>query len=140
MFDNNRRLFNTTTGTVIRNEPTLDLDKSKLATTTVNLPLMLVLSTKNRKGNDDGLRIGAGGFAGYRLGSHTKIKYDNDGRNRKDKDRGSFNLEDFNYGLQGLVGIGDWDLFVKYNLNELFKDGRGPQAQTLSFGITLGGI
>lgn len=140
MFDNNRRLFNTPTGTVIAAEPTLDLDKSKLSTTTVNLPLMLVLNTKNKKGNDDGFRLGAGGFAGYRLGSHTKIKYDNDGRNRKDKDRGSFNLEDFNYGLQGLVGIGGLDLFVKYNLNELFKDGRGPQAQTLSFGITLGGI
>ena len=141
MFDNNARLFTTPTGTtVIQNEPNLDLDKSKLATTTINLPLMLVLNTKNKKGNDDGFRLGAGGFAGYRLGSRTKIKYDNDDRDRKDKDRGSFNLEDFNYGLQGLVGIGGLDLFVKYNLNELFKDGRGPQAQTLSFGVTLGGI
>ena len=136
MFDDNRRLLATPTGTVISPESQFDLEKSKLATTTINLPLLLLFNFSNDKRND-AFRLGAGGFAGYRLGSHTKIKYENDGRTRKDKDRGSFNLNDFQYGVQGVVGIGGLDLFVKYNLNDLFEDNRGPQAQTLSFGVSL---
>jgi hypothetical protein len=115
---------------------TRSLEKSKLTMTTLNLPLMASLRFRG-KNDRDGFHIGAGGFAGYRLGSHTKLKYEEEGRTRKDKDRGSYNLSDFQYGLQGTIGIRGLDLFVKYNLNDTFKDNRGPQAQTLSFGISL---
>ncbi|SNC62880.1 Outer membrane protein beta-barrel domain-containing protein [Hymenobacter gelipurpurascens] len=113
-----------------------NLEKSKLTMTTLNIPLMASLQFKG-KNDHDGFHIGAGGFAGYRLGSHTKLKYEEEGRTRKDKDRGSYNLSDFQYGLQGNIGIRGLDLFMKYNLNDVFKDNRGPQAQALSFGITL---
>jgi hypothetical protein len=136
MLDNNARFINTNGVTTIASEPERSLDKSKLAVTTLNLPLMA--SLRFRGNNDkDGFRIGAGGFAGYRLGSHTKIKYSEDGRTRKDKDRGSYNLNDFQYGLQGFIGIRSLELFGKYHLNDLFSNDRGIQAQTLSFGITL---
>ncbi|TGE04828.1 porin family protein [Hymenobacter fodinae] len=115
---------------------TRSLEKSKLTMTTLNLPLMASLRFRG-KNDRDGFHIGAGGFAGYRLGSHTKLKYEEEGRTRKDKDRGSYNLSDFQYGLQGTIGIRGLDLFVKYNLNDTFKNNRGPQAQTLSFGISL---
>ncbi|MCB2410762.1 outer membrane beta-barrel protein [Hymenobacter lucidus] len=136
MFDNNRRLLATDTRTDIVREPLLGLEKSKLATTTINLPIMAKLKFQDRSGHD-AFRIGAGGFAGYRLASHTKIKYEDEGHTRKDKDRGSFNLEDFQYGVQGIVGVRGIDLFVKYNMNELFKNNRGPQAQVISFGISI---
>ncbi|UOQ51787.1 outer membrane beta-barrel protein [Hymenobacter cellulosivorans] len=136
MFDNNRRLVTSDTRTSILREPTLGLEKSKLATTVINLPIMAKLTFKDKSGRD-AFRIGAGGFAGYRLASHTKIKYEDEGNTRKDKDRGSFNLEDFQYGLQGKIGVRGLDLFVKYNMNELFKENRGPQAQSISFGISI---
>ncbi|WP_324678961.1 outer membrane beta-barrel protein [Hymenobacter sp. GOD-10R] len=136
MFDNNARLFTTDTQSYIDRESTLNLQKSKLATTTLNLPLMAQLYFRDQKGHES-FRLSAGGFAGYRLSSHTKLKYDRDGSTKKDKDRGSYNLEDFQYGLQGIIGVRGLDLFVKYNLNDLFKENRGPQAQTLSFGITF---
>ncbi|PJJ60515.1 outer membrane beta-barrel protein [Hymenobacter chitinivorans] len=136
MFDNNRRLFATDTRTTILREPFLNLEKSKLATTVVNVPLLAKLNFKDKSGND-AFRLGAGGFGGYRLASHTKIKYEDEGHTRKDKDRGSFNLEDFQYGVQGLIGVRGIDLFVKYNMNELFKNNRGPQAQTISFGVSI---
>lgn len=122
--------------TVAPAEAGRNLEKSKLAVTTLNLPLMPMLSFQDKKGKD-AFRIGAGGFVGYRLGSRTKIKYQEDGNTKKDKDRGNYNLEDFQYGVQGLVGIRGIDLFVKYNLNDTFKTNRGPQAQTLSFGVSL---
>ncbi|MCB2377080.1 outer membrane beta-barrel protein [Hymenobacter sp. BT635] len=136
MFDKNRRLFPTDTRTFIVQEPDLNLEKSKLATTVINMPLLMKLDFQDKSGRD-AFRIGAGGFAGYRLASHTKIKYEAEGNTRKDKDRGNFNLEDFQYGVQGLIGVRGIDLFVKYNMNELFKNNRGPQAQTISFGFSL---
>ncbi|HEX8426776.1 outer membrane beta-barrel protein [Hymenobacter sp.] len=136
MLDNNSRFVNLNAATTLQAEMERSLEKSKLAVTTLNLPLMAVLDFQNKKGRD-AFRIGAGGFIGYRLGSHTKIKYSEDGRTRKDKDRGSYNLEDFQYGVQGTIGIRSFDLFAKYNLNDLFQNNRGIQAQTLSFGISL---
>ena len=136
MLDRNFRFRDLNGRTVVAREPDLDLEKSKLAVTTINLPLMATLDFQNKKGKN-AFRIGAGGFVGYRLGSHTKIKYEDDGRTRKDKDRGSYNLEDFQYGLQGTIGVRGLDLFVKYNLNDTFRSSRGPQAQTLSFGFSL---
>ena len=136
MLDNNQQFFATTDDRTLILRSALDLQKSKLATSAINLPLLAQLDFKSKKGRD-AFRLAGGGFIGYRLGSHTKLKYERDGHTRKDKDRGSYNLQDFQYGVQGLIGIGGIDLFVKYNLNELFKDNRGPQAQTISFGISL---
>ncbi|UOQ64321.1 porin family protein [Hymenobacter volaticus] len=136
MLDDNSRFVNTAGITTLQVDADRSLEKSKLAVTTLNLPLMAVLDFQDKKGRD-AFRIGAGGFVGYRLGSHTKIKYSEDGRTHKDKDRGSYNLEDFQYGLQGTIGIRKLDLFAKYSLNDLFQSNRGIQAQTFSFGVSL---
>ncbi|RSK49932.1 outer membrane beta-barrel protein [Hymenobacter rigui] len=137
MLDGNYQFANTNgVTTLVKPDAGRNLEKSKLSVTSVNLPLMPMLNFQDKKGHE-AFRIGAGGFVGYRLGSHTKVKYEQEGSTKKDKDRGSYNLEDFQYGVQGLVGIRRFDLFVKYNLNDTFKSNRGPQAQTLSFGISL---
>ncbi|RTQ45635.1 PorT family protein [Hymenobacter gummosus] len=117
-----------------------NLEKSKLAVTSLNLPVGFTLKFKDKDSDKDLFRIGAGGFVGYRIGAHTKLKYEQDGRTHKDKDRGSYNLEDFQYGVSGTIGVRNFDLFVKYNLNDVFKENRGPKAQAISFGITLGDI
>ncbi|UYZ60049.1 PorT family protein [Hymenobacter latericus] len=137
MFEGNKVLAEAgqRTTAIIDDPQNRDLEKSKLAMTTLNLPAGITLRLRNNEGKET-FRIGAGGFAGYRLSSHTKIKYENEGRTNKDKDRGSYNLEDFQYGLTGTLGVHNFNLFAKYNLNELFKDNRGPKAQVLSFGLT----
>jgi hypothetical protein len=112
-----------------------ELEKSKLSVTSLVMPLMLKLNFDDAKGRT-AFRLGAGGFVGYRLGSHTKLKYEQEGRTRKDKDRGGYNLQDFQYGVQGVIGLRNIELFAKYHLNEVFKDNRGPQAQTISFGFS----
>ena len=117
--------------------------KTKLATSTLTVPLMLLFnfSEKNtRTGHSrGGFTVGAGGFGGYRLGSWTKLKYFEEGNTYKDKNHGSYNLNDWQYGLQGVIGYRALTFFAKYNLNELFREGQGPKAQTLSFGIRIGG-
>jgi hypothetical protein len=113
--------------------------KTKLATSTFIVPLMLQFSFRERNErtghSHNGFTIGAGGFAGYRLGSWTKLKYFEDGSTYKDKSYGSYGLNDWQYGLQGVIGYHSLTFFAKYNLNELFREGQGPKAQTLSFGI-----
>ncbi len=107
--------------------------KTKLATSTLTVPLMLQLNTHGHSH----FHLGAGGFAGYRLASWTKLKYFEENTTYKDKDYGSYNLNDWQYGLQGIIGVKSLTFFAKYNLNPLFRDGQGLQAQTLSFGLRL---
>lgn len=85
-----------------------------------------------------GVRIGIGGYAGYRLGSHTKYKFKQDGDTEKDKDRGNFNLNNFRYGVRGQIGFKGMDFFINYDLNDLFNDNRGPaELNAISFGFIL---
>lgn len=129
---------NGATSVVRETNPNLQFDKTKLATSSVNLPLMLRLQLHDAHYRPR-FSVAAGGFVGYRLGSWTKLKYTYEGTTYKDKDHGSYNLEDFQYGLQGTVGFGDLHLFAKYNMNRLFKAGQGPDTQVLSFGLRLFG-
>jgi hypothetical protein len=115
--------------------------KTKLATSTFTVPLMVQFKFREKDAHTGhsraGFTIGAGGFVGYRLGSWTKLKYFEEGNTYKDKNYGSYNLTDWQYGLQGVIGYRSLQFFAKYNLNELFREGQGPQAQTVSFGLRL---
>ena len=113
--------------------------KSKLATSSVNLPVMLRLQLRDAHYRPTFL-LGAGGFVGYRIKSWTKLKYTSEGTTYKDKEDGSYNMENFLYGLQGNIGYRDLEFFAKYNMNQLFKTGAGPDTQVLSFGVRLVGV
>jgi hypothetical protein len=85
-----------------------------------------------------GFRIGAGVYGGYRMGSHSKFVWDDGGKN-KNRDRGNFFVQNWRYGIRGQVGFRDLELFVMYDLNELFEDNRHPAGQlnAISFGIVI---
>ena len=136
MFDDNIIVTDVNKVTTFTELTDRNFEKSKLTYSSVNIPIMPMLKFKRENGKD-GFVVGAGGFAGYRLGSHTKLKYQEEGRTEKDKTRDNFNLSDFHYGLEGIIGYGSLNLFVKYNMNDLFKDNRGPQANVISFGLRL---
>jgi hypothetical protein len=117
--------------------------KTKLATSTLTVPLMFQLNFRDKDAHTgrshDGFRVGVGGFVGYRLGSWTKLKYFEEGNTFKDKNYGSYNLTDWQYGLQGIIGYRSLTFFAKYNLNDLFRENQGPKAQTVSFGVRIFG-
>jgi hypothetical protein len=136
MFDDNTMLVNAGERVSFVRPNDLSLDKSKLATTTLTIPLELGLDFRNSRGKSN-FRIGAGGFAGYMIGSHTKIKYSKDGDTEKSKEKDDFHLQDFQYGLSGFVGVRSLEFFVKYNLNELFEENKGPQANALAIGMRI---
>ncbi|WP_425392630.1 hypothetical protein [Ekhidna sp.] len=98
-----------------------------------------------KKYSRKGFRFGVGGYAGYRIGSHTKYKFKENGSNEKDKERDNFFLENFRYGIRAQVGWKGVELFATYDLNEVFSPNRGPlnadnqsaALNAVSFGITL---
>lgn len=124
---------------VILNREGHQYQKSKLATSSINLPLMLRLQLHDSHYKPT-FTVGAGGFVGYRIKSWTKVKYTSEGTTYKDKDDNSYNMENFLYGLQGTIGYRDLEFFAKYNMNQLFKTNAGPDMQVLSFGVRLIGI
>jgi hypothetical protein len=109
-----------------------DLRKSKLTVWYLSVPVMPMLNFGPR--DNAKFRIGVGGFVGYRIHSYSKIMYFENGK-RKEHDRDNFYLNNLRYGLMGQVGIGDVNLFVKYDLNPLFVEGRGPSLNAVSFGV-----
>lgn len=88
-----------------------------------------------------GIRIGMGGYAGYRIGGNTKLVYREDGKKQKDKNKGNYYLENFRYGLRAQIGYKGLDLFAMYDLNNVFAGDRGPEGSNglnaITFGITL---
>lgn len=82
-------------------------------------------------------RVGAGPYVGHRLGGRAKYRFrDEDGRQRI-KDDGNFFYEDLRYGVRGLIGWRQFDMFVNYDLNHVFSKNRGPEMRAISFGLIL---
>lgn len=82
-----------------------------------------------------GFRIGLGGYFSYRLSQKAKYVYRRNGSRKKDKEKSGLFLNDFRYGARLQIGIHGFDMFVNYDLSELFEDGRGPDLNPLSIGV-----
>jgi len=127
-----------------------EFTKSKLTVCYVNLSMvpMFDLGGYGRKPmvfNGDRLnfdrrgsfRIGVGPYVGYRLDSYTKQVYEQGGDKHKTHYHDNYYLNNIRYGLRAQIGFRDTDIFFNYDMNELFIDGKGPQLNAFSFGITL---
>ena len=116
--------------------PMIDFSRGRKRVTSVN-----ATGLKIRKYTRKGIRFGVGGYVGYRLGSHSKYKFKEDGDRDRDKEGDNFYLENIRYGLRGQLGWKGVELFCTYDLNEVFSSGRGPEGSNglnaVSFGITL---
>jgi len=129
--------------------------KSKLRATYVNASFVPMLDFgKGRKRvkkissdgfklktyRESGFRIGAGVYAGYRLGSKTKFVFKEDGEKDRRKQADHFYLENFRYGVRAQLRFRSFDMFFTYDLNEVFVDGRGPDGVDLNaytIGVTF---
>ena len=114
--------------------PYENVEKSKLAVHYFNIPFTLGFRSKDR------FKFDVGGYAGFRIGSHMKVKYERGGDNETDKYGGNYNLNRFRYGLMGSIGYDDIHVFVQYDMNTLFEEGNAsglPEFNAISFGLRL---
>ena len=120
--------------------------KSKLSDWYIGAKVVPLLAFNDSKRNrwrmwnnvNGGVRVGVGGYFGYRVSSRTKYIYEENGDKKKDKNTSNFLLNDVRYGVRGQFGFKGIDLFVEYDLNKMFQEGSGaPDLQRIQFGITL---
>lgn len=111
---------------------TENLDKTKLAVSYLNVPLLFEfqIPVNQREGR---IYVNAGVVGGVRIGSHTKVKYGDE----KEKDRSGFHMNAFNYAATARVGYKDVGLFATYSLTPLFEDGKGPKLTPFTIGISF---
>ena len=80
------------------------------------------------------LRIGLGGYAGINLKTKQKLSYRENGDKINLKNKDDFNTNNFIYGLSSYIGYKETSLYVKYDLNPLFKNNAIDQ-NNISMGI-----
>jgi hypothetical protein len=121
----------------------LEFIKSKLSATYINVSFVPLLDfgDHGRKprvwdGYGSEFRMGIGPYAGYRIGSKSKLVYnDEDGDREREKNRDSFYLNNLRYGARLQVGFRSTDFFFNYDFNELFAKDKGPKLNAISFGV-----
>lgn len=127
--------------TVLKNSP-IALKDSRFRNVSIVVPLHLEFDfTKDERSEEQkyfkthqGFRVGLGGFAGFNFKSKQILKYEMDGDQHKDRERGDFNVNDFVYGVSAYVGYQAISLYAKYDLNPLFKNNAIDQ-NNISLGV-----
>lgn len=106
-----------------------DFKKNKYVVNYLDIPIELRFKTKTRRT----FRIAIGVKAGWLLSDHTKT-IDEDGK------RKFYNLnrtKNYQYGLTGRIGYGDFNFFMYYGLTSIFEDGKGPELIPFSLGFSI---
>ena len=114
---------------------TKSINKNRLKATMLNVPLML--ETNIGKDAKHSFHLAAGALFSYRVGSKTKQKYSENGKDYKVKNRNDYNMNPFRASLAARVGYGHFTLFANYSLTEMFEGNDGPEIYPFTVGISL---
>ena len=120
----------------------VEIKKSKIAANYVDIPIEFRFHL-NKENHDQGFRAAIGGKVGFLFDGHTKVKYEEDGDNKKFKQKDNFNLQRLRYGLTARIGFPGINFFGYYSLSELFESGNGPDETTaapFNVGISISGF
>lgn len=121
----------------------VNLKDSRFRNVYVTVPVHLEFDFTKTKTNAEGkkifkthesVRFGIGGYAGFRVKSKQILKFSDDGHDVTVKEKGGFNTNDFIYGVSTYLGYGATSLYLKYDLNPLFKDNAVKQ-NNISLGV-----
>lgn len=125
----NRFFVDNGSQTVLQTNP-LHQEDSRFRNVNLVLPLHLEFDFTKPKIKDgktyfkshDSFRLGIGGYLGANLKSKQIIKHNLDGYQSVEKTKGDFNVNSFVYGLSTYIGYKATSLYLKYDLNPLFKN------------------
>jgi hypothetical protein len=110
-------------------ESDLDIRKSRFKNVHLVFPVHLEFDFTPKQTAKDGssyfrtqraFRVGLGGYAGVNLKTKQILRTNENGGNRI-KEKADFNASDFIYGLSTYVGYRDVSLYLKYDLNPVFR-------------------
>lgn len=79
-------------------------------------------ATSNKYSLASGFKFALGGYVGFNIHSSQTLSYRNEnGHKITENQKGNWNTNNFQYGLQASVGYGPLSLYGKYDLNNMFK-------------------
>lgn len=113
---------------------TVHYEKSKLATLYAVLPV--ILEGQIPVSHSSSVNIGVGVIGAVKLGSHTKVVYFEDGK-QKVKNRDDFSLNLLRYGVTGRLGYEMLQVYGTCYLSPMFETGKGPELYPFEVGIAL---
>ncbi len=129
-FSNNYSLDGNDNGYIIPVQyPSQDLQKSKLSTGFLTVPLLLEFQLPR----ESGLWLSLGVIGGLKMGSHTKVIYNG----IKTKDHDDFNINPFRGGTTVRMGYKGINIYGTYYFTPFFRDDRGPVMHPFTIGIGL---
>ncbi len=116
-------------GETVQEEFPFNLSKSKLKLDNLVFPIHFEFGPSRTRisGNHvryslrHQFRIGLGGYGGFNMGTRQKLKFNENGSKQKLKIKGGLNSNPFIYGLSAYMGVDCILLYVKYDLNPIFK-------------------
>jgi hypothetical protein len=121
----------------------INLSESRFRNVYVTAPVHLEFDFTKAKKNAEGktlfrthesFRFGIGGYAGFRVKSKQILEYEIDEHDVTVKQKGGFNTNDFIYGVSTYIGYKATSLYMKYDLNPLFRDNAVKQ-NNISLGV-----
>ena len=120
----------------------IDISDSRFRNVYLVTPVHLEFDFSGKKMKEDkpffrthqSVRFGIGGYAGINLKSKQIIKYDDNDLKATERTKGDFNASNFIYGLSSYIGYKSTSLYLKYDLNPLFKDNAVKQ-NNVSLGL-----
>jgi hypothetical protein len=124
-FDGNNNIVKGANGIIEELDPGSILEKSKLTTVYLTLPLVLEMQIPVENHH---LNIGGGFIGAIKTGSHTKMVFQ-DGD--KVKSNGDFSLNLIRCGLTARIGYGNFQIYATNYMTPLFKTGKGPGGYNL---------
>ena len=114
---------------------TINYSKNVLSSAYLQAPLLLQINTN--KNPSESWTIAAGIVGGIRVGGQHKTKWENNGNKNKDQTFDDFNFRPFQASLMALVGYRDWNLYMTYNLTDVFNEGSALSLRGVNAGILL---
>lgn len=116
---------------------TINLEKSKISTGYLTLPLMLEFQLPGSVKNSKRIHIAAGVIGGLKMGSHSKVEYYVNGKLQKDIVNSDFNIRSLRYAYTVRVGYGNLSVFANYYATTFFEQGKGPELYPFAIGLSL---
>jgi hypothetical protein len=124
-FDGNNNIQKGDNGIIERLDPGDQLEKSKLATIYLDLPVMLEFQIP---ADNHHLNFAAGPVGAIKLGSHSKMVYKNGEKVKSNED---FSLNMMRVGATARVGYQNFQLYGTYYWTPLFQSAKSPGGHDL---------
>lgn len=108
--------------------------KNKLKATYLTVPLMLEFNTNENPNKS--FYLAAGVVGGVRIASKVKRIGEYDGKEFKEKLKGTYGLNSFKLDAAVRLGYADWGVFANYSLLPLFETDKTTEVYPVTFGLS----